>query len=132
MEKDERGIQLDSKAGLNRDEMERRRLEAAQDLLNGISQSEVARKFGVSRTTASRWQREINGNGIDSLRKRRATCRPSRLTKIQLLALPALLAENPVAYGLPEEGGWTNAKLSVAIGIRFGVQYNRDNVGRIF
>src|ERR1019366_8753203 len=34
---------------LTRDEMESRRLLAAQDLQRGLSQSEVARKFGVSR-----------------------------------------------------------------------------------
>ena len=44
-------------ASLNRDEMEMRRLEAVQDLLSGLTQSKVARKFGVSRTTASRWNR---------------------------------------------------------------------------
>ena len=44
---------------LNRDEMESRRLLAAQDLQTGLSQSQVARKFGVSRTTASRWNRTL-------------------------------------------------------------------------
>ena len=56
---------------LTRDEMEQRRLLAATDLQGGISQSAVARKFGVSRTTASRWCRALNGNGLDALRKRR-------------------------------------------------------------
>ena len=58
---------------LTRDEMESRRLLAAQDLQNGLSQSKVARKFGVSRTTASRWHRALNGTGVEALRKRRAT-----------------------------------------------------------
>ena len=44
---------------LTRDEMERRRLAAARELLAGESQASVARKFGVSRTTASRWQRAL-------------------------------------------------------------------------
>src|ERR1700756_4507607 len=58
---------------LNRDEMESRRLLAAQDLQMGLTQSQVARKFGVSRTTASRWHRALDRRGVDSLRKRRAT-----------------------------------------------------------
>ncbi len=39
--------------------MESRRLLAAQDLQTGLSQSQIARKFGVSRTTASRWNRTL-------------------------------------------------------------------------
>src|ERR1035437_1883480 len=68
---------------LSRDEMESRRLLAAQDLQTGLSQSQVARKFGVSRTTASRWNHRLSGNGVESLRKRRAPGRPSRLTADQ-------------------------------------------------
>ena len=56
---------------LSRDEMESRRLLAAQDLQTGLSQSQVARKFGVSRTTASRWNRSLSGNGMEALKKRR-------------------------------------------------------------
>src|ERR1035441_9408959 len=52
---------------LNRDEMESRRLLAAQDLQTGLSQSQVARKFGVSRTTASRWNHTLSGTGVESL-----------------------------------------------------------------
>src|SRR3954462_16021237 len=69
---------------LTRDEMESRRLMAAQDLQGGLSQSQVARKFGVSRTTASRWYRTLSGKGVEYLRKRRAPGRPSRLTVEQL------------------------------------------------
>src|ERR1039458_1110142 len=55
---------------LSRDEMESRRLLAAQDLQTGLSQSQIARKFGVSRTAASRWTRALSGTGVESLRKR--------------------------------------------------------------
>src|SRR6266699_956774 len=69
---------------LTRDEMESRRLLAAEDLQTGLTQSQVARKFGVSRTTASRWNRSLSGAGVEALRKRRAPGRPSRLTAEQL------------------------------------------------
>src|SRR5215472_4687259 len=95
---------------LNRDEMERRRLDAAQDLLNGIAQSQVARKFGVSRTTASRWQRALKGSGVDSLRKRRAPGRPSRLTQEQLSGLASLMAEGAMLFGFPDDR-WTTSRL---------------------
>ena len=115
---------------LNRDEMERRRLDAAQDLLNGITQSQVARKFGVSRTTASRWQRALKGSGVESLRKRRAPGRPSRLTRDQLCGLHELMAEGARVYGFPDDR-WTTARMSVAIAVRFGVRYDPDHVGRL-
>jgi len=115
---------------LNRDEMERRRLEAAQDLLNGIAQSQVARKFGVSRTTASRWQRALRGSGVDSLRKRRAPGRPSRLSREQLTGLASVMAEGASMYGFPDDR-WTTARLAVAIEARFGVHYDPDHVGRL-
>src|SRR6516164_5944140 len=112
---------------LNRDEMERRRLDAAQDLLNGIAQSQVARKFGVSRTTASRWQRALKGSGVESLRKRRAPGRPSRLTREQLLSLADVMADGAAAYGFADDR-WTTARLAVAIQARFGVHYDPDHV----
>jgi transposase len=115
---------------LNRDEMERRRLEAAQDLLNGTTQSNVARKFGVSRTTASRWQRALQGNGVESLRKRRAPGRPSRLSREQLQSLSDVMAEGACAYGFTD-GRWTTARLAAAIEARFGVRYDPDHVGRL-
>ena len=115
---------------LNRDEMERRRLDAAQDLQNGITQSQVARKFGVSRTTASRWQRALKGSGVESLRKRRAPGRPSRLTRDQLTGLSDLMGQGARVYGFPDDR-WTTARLSVAIAVRYGVRYDPDHVGRL-
>src|SRR6476659_2425941 len=91
---------------LNRDEMEKRRLEAVQDLLRGLTQSSVARKFGVSRTTASRWNRALQQNGVDSLRKRRATGRPSRLSHDQLTMIPGIFAQGAVIHGF-SDNRWT-------------------------
>src|SRR5713226_7212576 len=117
-------------ASLNRDEMERRRLEAVQDLLRGLTQSSVARKFGVSRTTASRWNRALQLKGVESLRKRRATGRPSRLSREQLLLIPDLFAQGAILHGFPDNR-WTTARLAAVIETRFGVRYDHDHVGRL-
>src|SRR5689334_2587103 len=101
-------------ASLTRDEMEKRRLEAVQDLLTGQTQSAVAGKFGVSRTTASRWNRVLIQKGVESLRKRRATGRPCRLTREQLLQIPDILAKGATVHGFPDNR-WTGARLAVAI-----------------
>jgi transposase len=113
-----------------RDEMESRRLLAAQDLQTGLSQSHVARKFGVSRTTASRWNRSLSGRGIDALKKRRAPGRPSRLNADQLSAVKELYLAGPRAAGFDSER-WTTAKFADAIMARFAIKYDPDHAGRI-
>src|SRR5215469_6668071 len=115
---------------LSRDEMENRRLQAAQDLQKGLSQSQVARKFGVSRTTASRWCRALNGNGIEGLRKRRAPGRPSRLKPDQLQGVAEIYHAGPRAAGFSSES-WTTARFAEAIFTKFGIRYDPDHVGRI-
>ena len=115
---------------LSRDEMESRRLLAAQDLQTGLSQSQVARKFGVSRTTASRWNRTLSGKGVESLRKRRAPGRPSRLTADQFTGLTETYRAGPRASGFQTDR-WTTARFAEAIFARFGVRYDPDHAGRI-
>ncbi len=115
---------------LTRDEMESRRLMAAQDLQVGLSQSQVARKFGVSRTTASRWHRALNGKGVEALRKRRAPGRPSRLSADQLTGAAEIYQAGPRAAGFDSDR-WTTQRYADAIYARFGVRYDPDHVGRI-
>jgi len=115
---------------LTRDEMESRRLMAAQDLQTGLSQSQVARKFGVSRTTASRWRRALSGRGVESLRKRRASGRPSRLTAEQLHGAGDIYRAGPREAGFDADR-WTTMRFAEAINARFGVRYDPDHVGRI-
>jgi len=115
---------------LSRDEMERRRLEAAGDLLKGITQARVARKFGVSRTTASRWYRTLEGQGLDRLRKRKAPGRPSRMTSSQRTEVREIFALGPREFGF-ETDRWTTARLARAIELRFGIHYDPDHVGRL-
>jgi transposase len=116
---------------LTRDEMESRRLLAAQDLQGGLlRQSEVARKYGVSRTTASRWHSAIDGRGVEALRKRRAPGRPSRLTPEQLKLAVLLYQAGPRAAGYASDR-WTTARFAGAILGAFNVRYDPDHAGRI-
>ncbi len=115
---------------LTRDEMESRRLLAAQDLEGGLTQAEVARKFGVSRTTASRWRRALDGRGVEALRKRRASGRPSRLKPDQLQAVSEMFLAGPEAAGI-QASRWTTARFAEAVYQRFGVRYDPDHAGRI-
>ena len=119
-----------SLSALNRDDMETRRLAAAQDLLNGASQSQVARRYNVSRTTASRWQRSIVVRGVDGMRKRRATGRPSRLTADQVDAIRRMFQDGARAHGFSSDR-WTTAKLAEGIYRVCGIRYDQDHVGRL-
>jgi transposase len=123
-------MDIAAQISLTREEMEQRRLEAAQDLLNGLSQSKVARKFSVSRTTASRWCRALANNGVASLKSPKATGRPSRLSKEQLDRVAQMYAERPMAFGFVTDH-WTTARMAAVIESQFGVHYDRDHVGRL-
>src|SRR5581483_1702694 len=115
---------------LSREEMETRRLAAANELLSGLTQSKVASKYGVSRTTASRWARALSNKGVDGLRKRRATGRPSRLRPDQLAQLRDIYNEGALASGF-ESDRWTTSKLAKVIESKFAVHYDQDHVGRL-
>ena len=115
---------------LTRDEMESRRLMAAQDLQTGLTQSQVARKFGVSRTTASRWNRALSGKGVEALRKRRAPGRPSRLSGNQMAGVAEIYNAGPRAAGFDTDR-WTTVRFADAIFVCFGIRYDPDHVGRI-
>ena len=115
---------------LSRGEMERRRMKAAGHLLRGSSAALVAAKFGVSRTTASRWQKVIAEKGVDSLKGRRATGRPPGLSAEQMVRLAQICSESPWPQGIPH-GRWTAVLVAKVIEERFGVHYSRDHVGRI-
>jgi transposase len=110
--------------------METRRLAAAKELLTGATQSQVARRYGVSRTTASRWHRSIVHKGFEGLRLRRATGRPSRLTADQVDAIRQMYLDGASVYGFSTDR-WTTGRLAKAIERQFGISYDQDHVGRL-
>jgi putative transposase len=110
--------------------MESRRLAAATELLNGASQAQVARRFGVSRTTASRWCRSVSNRGVEAMRKRRATGRPSRLSADQIQEIRKMYEQGARAWGFASDR-WTTGRLADAIQRGFGIRYDCDHVGRL-
>jgi transposase len=67
---------------------------------------------------------------VESLRKRRAPGRPSRLTADQLKNLTETYQAGPRAAGFDTDR-WTTARFANAIFGRFGVRYDPDHAGRI-
>ena len=119
-------------AGVRRDftALERRRMEAARLLRQGLSQSEVARELGVHRQSVSRWARELGESGVRGLRKAGRTGRPAKLSPAQLRDLERALKRGPEAFGYAS-GLWTAARVRDLIEYRTGVRYHEDHVWRI-
>jgi len=73
-------------AGVRRDfgALERRRMEAAELLRQGVTQSEVARRLGVHRQSVIRWVRQLAQSGRKGLKKAARAGRKPRLSGAQL------------------------------------------------
>jgi len=67
---------------------------------------------------------------MESLRKRRAPGRPSRLNATQLTDIAEVYRAGALAVGFDRDR-WTTARFAEAIFARFGVRYDPDHVGRI-
>lgn len=119
-------------AGVRRDfaALEARRMEAAQLLRQGLSQSAVAREVGVHRQSVSRWARELEESGMRGLRKAERSGRPAKLTPAQLRELERALKRGPEAFGFAT-GLWTASRVRELIEYRTGVRYHEDHVWRI-
>jgi transposase len=105
---------------MTRRELESRRVKAAVLFSLGWIPSAVARELGVSRMSACRWRATFQRG--QSMRQRRASGRPPRLSAEQLRQLPALYH----SAGEPNAAGFR-----AILAERTGVQFNRDHVGRL-
>ncbi len=66
---------------LTREQMEERRREGGRLLRAGkLTKAEIARQLGVSRATVGVWAKAIEAGGLQRLRQRKSSGRPSKLT----------------------------------------------------
>jgi transposase len=107
---------------LTRAEMEARRAAAYHMLAaNEVTQAEVARSFGVTRTTVCRWAREVAAG--ESPERHYTPGRPPLLDWRGRAAEIRELCE--------ERSRWTSGTFAKMIEERFGVSYNHDHAHRI-
>src|SRR5687768_6260664 len=100
---------------LTREQMEERRLAAGRLLRAGkLSQAEIAREVGVSRTSVTRWKRRLACGGRRGLRRRRAPGRASRLTAVQWRRLGRMLDRGARAAGFGTEQ-WTLRRVAAVV-----------------
>ena len=111
-------------------EWERRRARAARLFEEGRSQAEVARRLGVSRTTASRWAKRWDEEGIAGLSETRRPGRTPRLSDLELKAIERSLQLGPMAHGYRSDL-WTLPRVTEVIRRQTGVHYHPGHVWRL-
>ena len=109
--------------------LQRRRMRAGRLLLGGMTQADVARKVGVTRTTVSAWNEQLDAGGLVALR-RRPRGRPSGLDTEQKNQLVRLLKAGALAQGFATEL-WTLRRVGQLIEEKFGRRYSESQVWRI-
>ena len=94
---------MDNAAGVRRDfeGLERRRMEAAQLLKRGVSQSEVARRLGVHRQSVIRWVRQLAQSGRAGLKQAGRAGRKPKLSASQLRKIERRSSAGPRRSATP-------------------------------
>lgn len=105
-------------------------MRAAKMFEEGATQSEVARRFGVTRTTASRWFATWRGGGTEALRSAGRRGRKPRLSGEELRSVERALLEGARAHGFPTDL-WTLERVAQVIRKRTGKRYHPGHVWRI-
>lgn len=106
-----------------------RRERAAKFFSDGLTQAEVARRCGVSRTTAMRWYRawiKRGKRGLEPLQRGR----PALLSTAKLERIEKALLQGPQAHGFATEL-WTLERIAQVIVRVTGVRYHPGHVWRI-
>jgi transposase len=110
--------------------LERRRMRAIRRFEQGETQAMVARRLGVSRTTAMRWAQAWEQEGREGLRAAGRAGRKPRLSTDQLHAVEEALLQGPVAFGHVTEL-WTLPRVAELIHRITGVRYHPGHVWRV-
>jgi transposase len=108
---------------LSLEEIEARRLKGARLLrTTDLSQSEIARRLGVTRAAVSAWAQRLENHPMGDLRRRRMGREP-QLNDGEWRAVLDTLARSvkPVGFG---DGRWSLEDIQKFIHRRFGVDYS--------
>ncbi len=111
------------KPKLSREELERRRLAAGEDLKSGMKESDVARKYDVNPSSVTRWKQMLEEEGMDGLKRRKAPGAKSKLSEDQQEILKRIILQGAAAYGY-KTNLWTLRRVAKVIKKEFGVSYH--------
>ena len=114
----------------DRQAFEDRRLQAAELFQQGTHQAEVARRLGVSRQTASRWQQRWQADGTDGLRSAGPPGRTRNLSVAKLATVEQALLEGAKAHGF-DTNLWTLGRIAEVIWRTTGVRHHPAHVWKL-
>jgi putative transposase len=114
-----------------RAQREQVRFEAAELFAQGVTPSQVARRLRVSRKSAYAWHARWWEDGVQALRSKGPSGRPSRMTPDWRAWLATELEKGPAAHGWVEDQRWTLARVATVIARRFHVRFNPAQTWRI-
>ena len=119
-------------AGVRRDfkMLERRRLQAARLLEQGVPEAEAARRVGVHRQSINRWAKQLKDCGRSGLNAAGRAGRKPKLVDEKLKQLQTDLKKGPESFGYGS-GLWTVERVAELIEDRFGVKYHPGHVWRL-
>src|SRR5215208_2786175 len=109
---------------------EKRRLHAVKLKRAGWKQKDIATALDVSEMAVSQWIKQMETEGVSSLRSRPHTGRPGELSDAQKQLIPDLLSHGAEAYGFRGDL-WTCRRVKKVIEWEFGISYHRSHVARV-
>jgi transposase len=121
---------MESKTRRDLNGMEQRRRKGMSLLAQGVSQAEVARRCGVSRVTALRWEKQRAAKAGGPAWKRRPLGRRSKLTTGQKEKLEKALKEGAQSHGFLNDL-WTLPRVAELIERLTGVRYHPGHVWKL-
>jgi len=93
-------------------------------------QQTIAEALGVTKGAVSQWLKKAKTGGVETLRYRKRTGAPSRLTPSEKSELLELLSKGTESYGFRGEI-WTCERVAEVIHRHYGVTYHPSHVSRI-
>ncbi len=115
---------------LDRVKLERRRLQAARLLEQGLSEAEVARRVGVHRQSVNRWAKQWVEGGRPALKRAPRAGRPPQLSAADRQRIVQGLKRGPEALGY-RTSLWTAWRVADLIERECGVQYSTVHAWRL-
>jgi len=110
--------------------LERRRLKAGRLLLKGVAQIDVARRFGVAKSTVSGWHAKLERGGLDALRATGLRGRPAALDEADRKGLGKLLLKGPRAAGFTTDV-WTLRRVRALVKREIRVVLSESQIWRV-
>ena len=115
---------------LDRVKLERRRLQAARLLQQGLPEAQVARRVAVHRQSVNRWARQLAQGGRQALKRAPRAGRPPQLSVAGRQRIVQGLKRGPEALGYGTSL-WTAWRVADLIERECGVKYSTVHAWRV-